>query len=78
MMPCHLLISLSLWNHRIYVKVCYYAYFNFWEILTLIYIFAHNSKLILPQRASSAGVGSQIFVFCCFTKPSTALETGNG
>ena len=35
---------------------------NFWEILTLLYIFAHNSKLILPHRASLAGVGSHIIV----------------
>ena len=45
------------------VKVCFRAYFNFWEILTLLYIFAHNSKLTLPQRASLAGVGSHIYIF---------------
>ena len=28
--------------------------------LTLLYIFAHNSKLILLQRDSLAGVGSQL------------------
>ena len=31
-----------------------------WEILTLIYIFAHNSKLILLQSASLASIGSQL------------------
>ena len=34
----------------------------FWEILPLLYIFAHNSKLILPQSASLAGIGSHIIV----------------
>ena len=29
--------------------------------MTSLYIFAHNSKLILPQRASLAGVGSHIW-----------------
>ena len=28
--------------------------------MTLLYIFAHNSKLVLPQRASLAGVGSHL------------------
>ena len=38
----------------------------FWEILTIIYSFAHNSKLILPQGASLAGVGSsQIYFILC-------------
>ena len=34
----------------------------FLEILTLLDSFAYNSKLILPQRASLAGVGSQISI----------------
>ena len=59
-----LIDKLSLWIHRIYVKVCFSVYFNFWEILTLLYIFAHNSKLILPQRASLAGVGSHMYGVC--------------
>ena len=53
-------INLSLWTHRIYVKVCFKAYFNFWEIFDLTLHICYNSKLILPQRASLAGVGSQI------------------
>ena len=54
MISCHLLINLSVWTNKIYVKDCFLAYFNFWEILTLLHFFAHNSKLILPQRASLA------------------------
>ena len=56
----HLLIGLNLWTHGIYVKVCFKTYINFWEILTLLYIFAHKSKSNLPQRLPLAGVGSQI------------------
>ena len=43
-------------------KAYFIFFFFFLEILTLLYIFPHNSQLILPQRASLAGVGSHIFI----------------
>ena len=42
--------------------------------MTLPHIFAHNSKLILPQSASLAGVGSHIIDFLASPFVSLAMD----
>ncbi len=38
-----------------------------WKILTLVYVFAHKSKSILPQSASFSQAGTHICRYCVFT-----------